>query len=145
MKAGIHLTKGWSDNDVVLLTIESSDGKSFFSNKAYAGHGDLDQLVQELSTFKHHVHGGVYDMNFGRFGAEYAAGAFQARLHFQPRGKILASVRAQSEFNEFGTKTVASEATLYLWTEPALLDNFIAELDALRLGKRDDAYLAGAA
>jgi hypothetical protein len=88
MKAGIYLTKGWSDNDVVLLTIESSDGKSLFSNKAYAGHGDLDQLVQELSTFKHHVHGGIYDITFGRFGPEYAAGAFEARLHFQPRERF---------------------------------------------------------
>ncbi len=56
----------------------------------------------------------------------------------------LRSVRGQSNFEEFGIKTVASEATLYLRTEPALLDNFIAELDALKSGKRDDAKLEAA-
>jgi hypothetical protein len=144
MKAGIHLKKLWFDNDVVRLKIESSDGESLFSNEAYVGHEDLNHLVTGLSTFKHHMHGGIYDITFGSFGPEYASGAFRARLHYQPLGKILISVTAQSEFQQFGIKTVASEATLYLWTEPALLDNFTAELDALRLGKRDDAKLEAA-
>ena len=141
MQAGIYLSKLWFDNDVVRLKIESSDGTSLFCNEAYAGHEDLAQLVTGLSAFKHHMHGGIYDITFGSFGPEYASGAFQARLHYQPLGKILISVRAQSKFQELGIKKVASEATLYLWTEPALLDNFTAELDALSRGKRDDARL----
>ena len=141
MKPGIHLSKLWFDNDVVRLKIESSDGKSLFSSEAYAAHQDLDELVEGLSTFKHHVHGGIYDIALGSFGPEYASGGFHARLHFQPRGKILVTVKGQSEFEEFGIKTVASEATLYLRT---LLDTFIAELDALRSGKRDDAKLEAA-
>jgi hypothetical protein len=140
MNPGIHLNKVWFDNDVVQLRIESSDGASLFANEVYAAH-DLNGLVEGLSTFKHQVHGGIYDVALGSFGPELAGGAFHARLHFQSRGKIFVTVRGQSDFQEFGIKTVASEATLYLRTEPALLDNFIAELDALRSGKRDDAHL----
>src|SRR5256885_10647657 len=116
MTPGIHLTKIWFDNDVVELEINSSDGKSLFSNKAYVGHQSLNDLIEGLSTFKHHVHGGIYDITFGSFGPEYAGGAFLARLHFQPIGKILVTVKGQSDFKQFGVKTVASEATLFMWT-----------------------------
>ena len=140
MKPGIHFRKLCFDNDIVRLRIESCDGKSLFLNDVYAD-VELNDVVEGLSTFKHHVHGGVYDLVLGSFGPEFALGAFHARLHYQPRGQILLTVKGQSEFEEFGIKTVASEATLYLRTEPALLDNFIIELNALKAGKRDDAHL----
>jgi hypothetical protein len=47
----------------------------------------------------------------------------------------------ESEFQEFSVNKVASEATLYLRTEPVLLDNFIGELRLLNAKKRDDAKL----
>jgi hypothetical protein len=144
MKPGISFSKIWFDDDVVELKIDSFDGKSLFSNNVYAGHQDLDDLVVGLSSFKDHVHGGIYDVELGSFGPEYARGAFRARLHFQERGKIYITIAAQSEFEEFGIKIVASEATLYLRSEPALLDNFIGELRALTAGKRDDANLEAA-
>jgi hypothetical protein len=144
MTPGIHLTKIWFDNEVVEFEIKSSDGKSLFSNKAYVGHRDLNDLIEGLSTFKHHVYGGLCDIAFGSFGPEYAGGAFHARLHFQPLGKILVTVKGQSDFREFGKKTVASEATLFIWTEPILLDNFISELKSLASGKRDHAHLEAA-
>lgn len=140
MNPGIYLKKIWFDNDVVQLRIESCDGKSLFSNEVYADH-DLNGLVEGLSAFKDHVHGGIFDIALGSFGPEFGGGAFHARLHFQSSGQIFVTVRGQSDFEEFGIKTVASEATLYLRTWPAFLDNFIAELDALRAGNRDDAHL----
>lgn len=75
------------------------------------------------------------------FGPEYANGAFVARLHFQDRGKIHVSINAQSEFEDFGIKRVASEAQLYFITETALLDNFITELKSLNNGNRTMASL----
>ena len=140
MNPGIYLSRVWFDSDVVRLRIEFSDGKSQFASEVYSAH-DLNDVVEGLSTFKNQMHGGIYDIVLGSFGPEYAGGAFHARLHFQSRGQIFVTVRGQSDFKEFGSKTVASEATLYLRTEPALLDNFIAELDAFRSGKRDDAHL----
>src|SRR5437016_3868964 len=102
MTPGIHLTKIWFDSDVVEFEIKSSDGKSLFSNEAYVGHQSLNDLIEELSTFTNHVHGGIYDIAFGSFGPEYAGGAFHARLHFQPLGRILITVKGQSNFTEFG-------------------------------------------
>jgi hypothetical protein len=115
MNPGIHLNRIWSDNDVVQLKIECCDGKSKFLNEVYAAH-DLNGIVEGLSSFKLQVHGGIYDIALGSFGPELGGGAFQVRLHFQSGGQIFVTVRCQSDFEEFGVKTVASEATLHLRT-----------------------------
>jgi|SRR6185437_13280321 len=144
MKPGIYLKKIWFDNDVVNLTIDSSDGNSVFSTKVYVGHQDMRDLISELGVFRNHVHGGIYNIQMGAFGPEYAEGAFHARLHFHMHSKIHLTIKAQSGFEEFGMKNVASEATLYLISEPVLLDNFIAELKALSAGLSDEAKLEAA-
>ncbi|HYJ87697.1 MAG TPA: hypothetical protein VEW46_16660 [Pyrinomonadaceae bacterium] len=144
MNPGIYLEKIWSDDDALEIQIHSSDGASVFCSHVYAGHQSLTNLITELSVFKDHVYGGIYDIQLGSFGPEYASGAFHARLHFQTLSKIHITVKAQSEFKEFGMKHVASEATLYFVSEPILLDNFIAELKALSTGMRNDAKLEAA-
>ena len=144
MKPGIHFKKIWFDNEVVELRIESFDGDSFFTTKVYVGHQDFDALIDGLITFKDHVHGGIFDIKLGGFGPEYANGAFDARLHFQNRGKIHVTIKSQSDYKEFGIKSVASEATLYLVSEPALLDNFIGELRKLQGTVTDEATLEAA-
>lgn len=139
MDPGVFFKKIWFDEDVVELKTDSSDGYSLFSNRVYVGHQELDDLIAGLNTFRGQVYGGLYNIRFGEFGPEYANGAFHARLHFRELGRIHLTVRAQSEFEEFGIKNVASEATLYLVSEPILLDNFIAELKALKSGLSDEA------
>jgi hypothetical protein len=47
----------------------------------------------------------------------------------------------QSDYSDFGRKNVASEATLYLISEPSLLDNFIQALRALSDGNCLDVEL----
>jgi hypothetical protein len=143
MKPGISITNIWSDDDAVELRIESSDGKSVFVNTAYIGWIALDELVRGLQVFRNQINGGIFDIRFGEFGPEFALGAFDARLHFQPPGTLRVSLRAQSEFNEFGTKTIASEATLFFNSEPVLLDDFVAELAALSKENRTSAALVG--
>lgn len=125
------------------FAVDVSDGTSVFSNRVYVGYEELKDTVSELDTFKEHVHGGLFDMRFGRFGPEFANGAFRARFHFPKPDKLYISCKQQSDFEEFGSKNVASEATLYLKTEPALLDNFIDELKAWDANKREDARLEG--
>ena len=141
MNPGIYFKKIWFDADILELKIESFDSNSLFSNRVYIGHREIDDLIAGLNTFRDQVHGGIYDIQFGEFGPEYANGAFHARLHFQMPGKLYVTVNAQSEFEQFGIKNIASEATLYLITEPILLDNFIAELKLLSAGRRDEAKL----
>lgn len=140
-RAGISFTKIWSDDDRVELRIEVSDGRSSFSNDVYVGRAQLGTVVAELHTFKNHIYGGLYDLRFGEFGPEYASGAFHARLLFQERGLLHVTVKSQSEFNDFGKKNVASDATLFLKTEPALLDNFIRALASLSNGVEESAHL----
>lgn len=141
MKSGISFTKIWFDDDMVELRVRVSNEQSVFVNEVYVGHQQLTDLVADLNRFKTHVHGGIYDISFGSFGPEYAHGSFHARLHFQERGILFVTVKSQSDFQDFGKKNVACEATLYLRTEPALLDNFIGEMKEMSDGKRDDVAL----
>ncbi len=127
---------------MVELRIDVCDGTSAFSNKVYVGHQNLRDVVDELNRFKDQIYGGLYDLRFGEFGPEYASGALHARLHFHDRGKLLVSVNMQSEYSDFGKKNVASEANLYLISEPSLLDSFIQSLRAVSDGNRIDAELA---
>lgn len=141
MNKGIHISKVWSDDDVVELRILVADGTSSFSNKAYVGHAALEDAVSSLHVFKDHVHGGLFDLRFGEFGPEYASGAFHARFHFPVPGRLFVSCEQESEFVEFARKEVASRATMYVRSEPALLDRFIAELRAVSAGTREEAHL----
>jgi hypothetical protein len=141
MTPGIHFTKIWSDEDMIELRVDVSDGTSLFSNKVYVGYSDFSVVVSQLNQFREYIHGGLFDMRFGEFGPEYASGAFHARFHFQKSGKLHITCRQESDFKDFSIKKVASEATLYLKTEPVLLDNFIAELKALDAKSREDAHL----
>lgn len=141
MKSGIHISRVWSDDDVVELRILVSDGTSSFSNQAYVGHAALEDAVSSLHVFKDHVHGGLFDLRFGEFGPEYANGAFHARFHLPVSGRLFVSCEQESEFVEFAKKEVASRATIYVRSEPALLDRFIAELRAVSSGASDEAYL----
>ena len=141
MQPAIHMTKIWFDEDMVELKIDVSDGISLFSNKVYVAHQTLNDVVSDLGRFREHVHGGLLDIRFGEFGPEYASGAFHARLHFLRPGKLYITCRMESEFAEFSIKNVASNATLYLKTEPGLLDNFISELKALNAKMQEDATL----
>ncbi|WP_272971465.1 hypothetical protein [Comamonas terrigena] len=141
MQKGISISQTWSDDDIVQLHISVTDQASSFSHAAYIGHGQLRELVKQLRIFRDHIHGGIQDIRFGEFGPEYASGAFHARLHFQSPGKLYVSTHQQSEFTQFSLGTVASEAKLYLVSEPVLLDNFIVELGGLANGASKQANL----
>jgi len=141
MKPGIVISRVWSDEDVVELRVTVSDGTSLFSNQVYVGHAALQAAVSSLRAFKDHVHGGLFDLRFGEFGPEYANGAFHARFHFPLPGRLHVSCEQESDFAEFAEKQVASRASMYLKSEPALLDRFIAELGAVAGDTSQEAYL----
>ncbi|WP_226426992.1 hypothetical protein ACCQ14_01765 [Xanthomonas sp. NCPPB 2865] len=141
MQKGISISKIWSDDDLVELRIVVADQASSFCSTAYVDHGHLEELATQLRTFRNHIDGGIKDIRLGEFGPEYANGAFHARLHFRSPGKLYVSTHQQSEFAGFSIGEVASEAKMYLVSEPVLLDNFIAELGGLANGAREDATL----
>ena len=141
MDRGLRVRRVWFDDDVVELQIDVSDGRSSFSNRAYVGHGHLADTVTGLDAFRAHLHGGLLDVRFGEFGPEYASGAFHGRFHFSKPGRLFITCRQESEHEPFAGKTVASCATLYLQSEPVLLDRFVGELGGLVSRARDVAVL----
>lgn len=141
MKPGVLITKLWEDDDLVELKIRVMDESSSFANKSYVGHADLKNAAASLYAFKDRTHRGLCDLRFGEFGPEYAKGAFHARFHFPIPGRLVVSCEQESEFMEFAKKVVASRATMFLRSEPGLLDRFIAELSAVSAGTRKEAFL----
>ncbi len=143
MKPYIQLKRIWDDDDLVELGVTVCDGKSLFSNTVYASRYDIKETVKNMETFKNHIHGGIYDLKFGAFGHEYAGGGFQARLHFYEQGKgiLYISTYQQSDSQDFKGNQVASEAYMYLKTEPALFDRFIADFEALSADNSKEANM----
>lgn len=141
MHQGITFKNIWHDDDMYEFKVISSDGISTFVNEIYVGYGTYDELIEGLDRFKDQIYGGIYDIELGSFGPEYASGALIARLHFQDCSIIYVSIQAQSEFVEFGKKNIASESRLFFKTEPALLDNFIHQLKNLKIGTTNEASL----
>lgn len=141
MQKRISFTKIWSDDDLIELRVLVSDENSLFSNTVYVSEAVLQSLAEELSVFRNHIHGGIKDIRIGEFGPEYANGAFHARLHFRDPGKLFISTHQQSEFSSFSIGEVASEARMYVASEPVLLDNFIPEFKRLASGLNDEAIL----
>ena len=143
MKPGIMISRLWFDVDVVELRIRVSDGTSSFSNDVYVAHDTLEDAVSSLRVFRNHLHGGLLNLQFGEFGPEFGSGAFHARFHFLLPGRLFVSCKQESEFEEFANKKVASKATLYVKSEPVLLDRFIAEMEALAANTSTEAELEG--
>lgn len=143
MKSSIEFKKIWEDDDMYEFTISVCDGRSLFQFNAYVGIIDLKEIVQGLSVFKNHVHGGLYDLRIGEFGPEYASGAFHARFEFHRsgNGKLSITAKGETEWRDFTHTKVASNATLYLRTEPALFDRWIEEVSTLSKGNSNIAYL----
>jgi hypothetical protein len=137
----ITFTRIWHDDDVVELAVKVRDDASSFTTNVYVGHQQLKSVVEDLEGFRTKVHGGLYDLTLGGFGPEYANGAFHARFHFRSPGRLYVSTRQESDFTEFAVRSVASEAKLYLVTEPILLDNFISELACLASESAEQATL----
>jgi hypothetical protein len=141
MKPEIRFTRIWSDDDLLEQRIEVCDGRSHFSIDSYVGVDWPSDVMKSLLVFRNHVHGGLFDLKTGEFGLEYASGAFLARMHFAPPGTLYVSTIQQSDHFEYKGNRVASEARLFLKTEPVLLDRFIEELDHLRISSEAIATL----
>ena len=94
-----------------------------------------------LRTFSRQIHGGLFNLEAGDGGAEYASGAFRARFHYYKPESLLISVTQQGDVFSFKNNEVAAEAKMFLQTEPALLDRFVAALSGLDAPDAPEARL----
>jgi hypothetical protein len=140
---GITFKKLWFDDDVVELEITTSSDEASFRCRVFASHEVFKSVAEELNVFKHHIHGGIFDIRFGATGPEFAGGAFHARLHFHQKGlgKLFITVTAESEWSDFTVAKVANRCVVHLASEQALLDSFIGELTGLHEGTAGEAFL----
>jgi hypothetical protein len=143
MKPAILFKREWTDDDMIMLRAEICDGRSLFSTDIYVGFSQLKKAAQELGKFKDQIYGGIFNLRFGEFGSEYASGALYIRFHFVAQAKLFVRIHAESEFDVFQDRKVASSTTMYLVSEPALLDNFIASFDPFSQLNCDVAELEG--
>jgi hypothetical protein len=141
MKPGIAFTSMSSDENMVELRVDICDGRSMFVNEIYVGHRVLAETISGIELFKDQLYGGLFNLRFGEFGSEYASGALDIRMQFRQRGRVFLRVLAQSAFCRLDDQDIASEATLHLVSEPALLDRFILELRTLSQGSTEHAEL----
>lgn len=137
MKPGIAISRKWFDEDVLHLTFQVCDGISLFSSEAYT---ELDwgtRAAKGLSEFARQIHGGLYNLEAGDGGPEYGSGAFRARFHWFKPHQLMISTSQQGDFIAFKDMQVASEARMFMRTEPASLDRFIAGLPSLDCSERE--------
>ena len=127
----ILITRRWFDDDVAQLAFEVCDGVSVFVNEAYVSLDWGTEAAAALRTLVPQIYGGMYNLQAGDGGPEYASGAFYARFHWYKPDQLLISTRQQGDFFDFKRSEVAPQATMYLRTEPALLDRFIASLPSI--------------
>lgn len=143
IKPGILISKIWFDVDIAELQIRVSDGTSSFTNEIYVAHDTIEEAVSSLRLFRNHLHGGLLNLQFGEFGPEFAKGAFHARFHFLLPGRLFVTCKQESGFEKFANKKVAGKATLYVKSEPVLLDRFITEMERLATSMSAEAELEG--
>jgi hypothetical protein len=143
MKPALLFKREWTDDDMIMLRAEICDSQSLFSTGIYVGFNQLASAAEGLNKFKTHIYGGLFNLRFGQFGHEYASGALDLRFHFVARAKLLVRVQAESEFNVFQGRELASSTTMFLVSEPALLDNFISSFDSFAVGSAAVAELEG--
>jgi len=137
----ITVTRTWSDDDVSQLTFEVCDGVSVFTNEAYASLEWGATAAAALRTFGGQIRGGLFDLEAGDGGPEYASGSFRARFHYYKPNQLLISTIQQGDFFRFRGSQMAPMATMFLRTEPSLLDQFIAALPTLDAADGGQAVL----
>jgi len=85
--------------------------------------------------------GGLFDLEAGKEGLEYTSGSFRARFHYYKPNRLLIATIQQGDFFRFKGSQVAPMATMFLRTEPSLLDQFIATLPGLDASDGGQAVL----
>ena|SRR5687768_5864251 len=127
----IAINRTWSDNDLAQLAFEVCDGASVFANEAYAPLNWGVSTASALRTFGRQIHGGLFDLEAGEEGFEYAGGYIRIRFHWYKPDQLLISTWQQGAHFPFKGSEAAADARLFLKTEPALLDRFVADLPSL--------------
>ncbi len=103
----VAIARTWSDDDVAQLAFEVCDGVSLFANEAYASLDWGAAAARALRTFARQIHGGLFNLEAGEGGPEYASGSFRARFHYFKPNQLLISTSQHGDFFAFKGSKVA--------------------------------------
>ena len=131
MQPRIAISRKGLDDGILQLEFLVCDGVSTFVSESYSSSDWGVTAAAALRTFAPQIYGGIYTLEAGPGGREYAGGAFRARFHYFKPTQLLISTRQQGDYFDFKRSEVAAQAEMFLRTEPALLDRFIEALPAL--------------
>ena len=81
MQSFIRVSRRWEDDDILQLEIEVCDGSSTVLTGAYERLEWFTTVADGLERFGKQIYGGLFDLQAGNFGPEYASGALDARFH----------------------------------------------------------------
>ncbi len=95
MNSFIRFATIWSDDDVLQLQCEVCGGASTAVNCACAGLDWFAESASSLKNFGEQVYGGLFDLEAGTPGPEFAGGAFVARFHWYMPTKLFISTLAE--------------------------------------------------
>jgi hypothetical protein len=128
LERGLSLEINWFDDDVLSLQVCASNGRFGGTADVYGG---LDALSQVANAFRAFPIGleDHRELELGTFNPAFAGGG--ARLHLRCVGKagivvLHVHLRAASQHDD------CEEAEFMLRTEAAQIDDFVAQLDAVK-------------
>jgi hypothetical protein len=131
MQPRIAISRKGLDDGILQLEFLVCDGVSTFVSESYSSGNWGVTAAAALRVFATQIYGGIYTLEAGAGGREYAGGAFRARFHYFKPTQLLISTRQQGDYFDFKRSEVAAQVAMFLRTEPALLDRFIGALPAL--------------
>ena len=116
------ITRIWSDDDVAQLSFEVCDRVSTFTSEAHVTLEWGATAASALRILVGQIHGGLFTLEAGDGGPEYASGAFRARFHYYKPTHLLISARPGHP-----GPSASSRAS---WPRPARVECRLTNVDA---------------
>lgn len=138
---GIEIKRQSRDDGFDSYRALLSDDQCSFNVSMYIAHSSIAALKKQLSDFD--VLQCDHDVEFqlGNFDVNVAGGGIRVKISPREKGRIFLKIFAQSEWFEFNGESVKKVSSMYLVTEPVLIDHFISSLNSLHRYETDISIL----
>lgn len=140
MNPGLKVSYLWHDNDVVEVRITAENAGFRGSADVYVGTDGLLEAATILAGFPQDSLD-KREVVFGAAGKGFAGGFVHLEFYCKDMAGH-AEFRATIE-GDYGERELAESATVYVDFDPAVLDEFLAELQRLEKGHRGSAAMTG--
>lgn len=128
---GVEIKLQSKDNGFDSYIVSISDRTSFFNVFMYIHISSIAKLRKALCDLEIPAHGRNFEFQLGNFEPNVGGGGLRIKMLPQKSGKVLLQISAQSEWFEFYGELVKKNCSMFLVTEPVLIDNFIVSLESL--------------